>query len=118
MFTIGKTIAELRKKQDLTQVELAERVGVSQSYLARWERGHAQPRPKALEKLAEALNVTVEELVTGGSAQLEVALGVSDGELVSLLQELQRLNESELEALKTVIRGLLARSRMEEVFTR
>ena len=116
--SVGQNIAEIRKLRDITQQELAEKVGVSQSYVARWETGRSQPRPKALEKIADALSVSVEELLVGGKPQLESALNLKDEELVELLRELQHLSDDELQALKTVMRGLLARSRLEQMLTR
>ena len=110
---LGANIAELRKAQELTQRELAEKLSVSQSHLARWETNKLQPRKKALEELAEALNVTVDEIVSGGSRNLENAINVQDKELLQLLRELQYLSEKEVEALKTVMRGLLSRSRIQ-----
>jgi len=110
---IGQNIADLRKGQNLTQRDLAEKLGVSQSHIARWEKEKSQPRKKALEEIANALGVTVEEILAGGKETLKVALEIEDGELLALLKELKNLSDKELEALKTVIRGLLSRSRLE-----
>lgn len=110
---IGQNIAELRKWRDLTQRDLAEKIGISQSHLARWETDRSQPRPKALDQIAKALEVTVEEILSGGRGNLENALNIKDEELLQLLREIQNLSAKELDALKTVIRGLLSRSRIE-----
>lgn len=114
---IGQNIAELRKSQDLTQRELAERLGVSQSHVARWESEKTQPRSRALKQLSEFFGVTVEELLSGGSGNLKTALDVEDQELLELLKELKNLSKDETQALKTVIRGLLARSRLEQTLS-
>lgn len=110
---LGQNIAELRKLRELTQRDLAKLLGVSQSHVAKWETDKAQPRSKALERLAEALDVTVEEILAGGLQGLEKTINIQDQELLGLLKELQHLSDGEIEALKTVIRGLLARSRIE-----
>ena len=114
VMALGQNIAELRKARNLTQRDLAQKLGVSQSHIARWETERSQPRRKALEELAEALEVTVEEIRSGGKESLKVALDIEDKELLSLLQELRNLSGKELEALKTVLRGLLSRSRIEQ----
>lgn len=116
--SVGKVIAELRTERDLTQAQLANKVGVSQSYLARWESGKVLPRPRALKQIARALDVDAEELVEGQRVELEKSLGIQDNELLSLFQEVHALNASELEALKTLLRGLLSRSRMEQMLKR
>jgi transcriptional regulator with XRE-family HTH domain len=111
---IGQNIAEMRKARDLTQRELADKLGVSQSHIARWETERSQPRSKALDSLAEIFEITVEELLSGGSENLKTALEIEDKELLGLLKELRNLSGDEIHALKTVIRGLLARSRIEQ----
>ena len=114
VMAIGQNIADLRKAQNMTQRDLAEKLGVSQSHIARWEKEKSQPRKKALEEIAEALGVTVEEILAGGKETLKAALDIEDGELLLLLKELKNLSGHEMEALKTVIRGLLSRSRIEQ----
>lgn len=111
---IGQNIADLRKARNLTQRDLADKLGVSQSHVARWETERSLPRQKAMEELAEALDVTVDEIRSGGKESLKLALDIEDKELLSLLKELRNLSGKELEALKTVLRGLLSRSRIEQ----
>ena len=50
-------IKELRKKQGLTQIELAKRVGVSMMTIQLWERASTKPNEENLKKLMEVLNV-------------------------------------------------------------
>lgn len=65
--SIGKRIAEARKRKGLSQEELAAAIGVSVGTLSRNELGKSQPRAERLEQLAEALDVTVGWLLTGES---------------------------------------------------
>lgn len=60
---LGKKIQELRKKQGLTQEELAEKTGISARTIQRIENGEVDPRTYTLNKLAEALETSVDELV-------------------------------------------------------
>ena len=53
-----------RKREGLTQAELAEKVFVSQAAVSNWEEGKYPPRRRLLPLIAEALNCTVEELTT------------------------------------------------------
>ncbi len=57
---------ELARGRDLTQVELAKRIGESQQVVNNWKRRGAIPGRK-LAKVARALGVTVEEILTGAS---------------------------------------------------
>ena len=56
-------IKEARKAVGLTQTELAERIGVSQSAVAQWETGITHPSYATLRPLANALGVRVDDLV-------------------------------------------------------
>ncbi|WP_197493212.1 helix-turn-helix domain-containing protein [Woeseia oceani] len=60
---LGQRVAELRKAQDLTQVQLAERLGVSQQTLAHYEVGRLRIAVAMLPALAKELAVSVETLV-------------------------------------------------------
>lgn len=64
--SLGKTIAKFRKERGFTQVELAEKLGVHQSHITRWESDRVRPRQQTLTKLAECLDSSVEELLVGG----------------------------------------------------
>ena len=65
--SIGKKIFELRRTQGLTQKELAEKVHVTNKAVSRWENGYNFPDPAIMDDLAQALGVTVHELIDGKS---------------------------------------------------
>lgn len=56
----------IREEAGLTQRELAERIGVERSSVAKWESGDAFPRGALVGRLAEALNCTIDDLYNGG----------------------------------------------------
>ncbi|MBI3351260.1 MAG: helix-turn-helix transcriptional regulator [Nitrospirae bacterium] len=60
---LGARIKLIRKSSKLTQGKLAERVNLSVEYISRLERGVSEPSFKTLQILAEALNVTVKDLL-------------------------------------------------------
>ena len=59
----GTRLAELRKAAGLSQYELARYVGVPQPNIAFWEQSEKPPRSEVLPKMAEALGVSVEDLL-------------------------------------------------------
>ncbi len=63
MSPIGPRIRELREAAALTQEDLAHQAGISTSTLSRTERGAYQPRLDTLNKLAQALEVPIAELL-------------------------------------------------------
>jgi transcriptional regulator with XRE-family HTH domain len=60
---IGENLKALRTRRLLTQDELAERAGVSQSTIANIERDNAEPQFRTIRKLAKALDVDPTELL-------------------------------------------------------
>ena len=60
-----KRVAQLRKQQELTQQELAERVGVQVLQIRRYESGTSQPTLEVIKQLAIALSVTTDEIIFG-----------------------------------------------------
>lgn len=61
----GKLIQELRKEKGLTQMSLAEKLGVTDRAISKWERGKSFPDVSMLRPLAEALGISVSELLDG-----------------------------------------------------
>ena len=61
--TLGTMIAELRKQRGMTQLELAEQMGVTDKAVSKWERGLSCPDINSIPKLAEILGVSVEDLM-------------------------------------------------------
>lgn len=61
--TLGMVIAELRKSQGMTQLELAEKMGVTDKAVSKWERDLSCPDIHSLPALAEILGVSVDELI-------------------------------------------------------
>ena len=62
----GLKIGDLRKAVGMTQVKLAEILGVSQSTVAQWESGEVMPKTEKLPALAEALGCKIDELFVKG----------------------------------------------------
>lgn len=61
--TLGMMISSLRKSQEMTQLELAEQMGVTDKAVSKWERDISCPDVNSLPKLAEILGVSVDELM-------------------------------------------------------
>lgn len=59
----GRFIAELRKEKNMTQTQLAEKIGVTDKAVSRWERGVGFPDISLLEPLADALDISLLELM-------------------------------------------------------
>ena len=66
-YITGPAIKLLREKQNLTQAELAEKIGVSSKTISKWETAKGLPDITLLQPLAQALGVSVIELMNGES---------------------------------------------------
>ena len=61
----GQRLLEYRKKSNLSQEELAERIGVSRQAVSKWERAEASPDTDNLIMLSKIYGVTLDELING-----------------------------------------------------
>ena len=64
-YVTGAAIKELREKNKMTQLQLAERLGVSDKTISKWETGKGYPDITLLEPIANAFSVSVPELISG-----------------------------------------------------
>ncbi len=63
MLSVGKTISTLRKAQNMTQMELADKLNISFQAVSNWERGQTMPDISKLGELADIFSVTIDELL-------------------------------------------------------
>ena len=108
--SLGSNIVRLRTQRHWKQKDLAERLGLHVRNLVRWENDQARPRPGAMNRLAEVLGVTVEEIETGDPL---TAKRNQDPELSELFGQFLELDPDQRSAIKLVIRDLLALRRLE-----
>ncbi len=62
---IGKFIFQLRKEKNMTQQELATKIGVTDRAVSKWENGRGLPDLSLLKALCDALNITINDLLSG-----------------------------------------------------
>jgi len=67
----SERLKNLRKQAHLTQVDVAEKLGISQPAYASWERGVKKPTQENLVKIAQVLNVSVDYLVGNSEVKLD-----------------------------------------------
>ena len=98
--SIGKTIATLRKTKGWTQVELAEKLNVSDKAVSKWESETGLPEISQLPTMATLFGVTIDYLMTGKTPEKEIVT-ISKAELcaktddVSLAEEVKDLPNDE-----------------------
>ena len=108
--TFGQRLARLRKARGFTQTELGDVLGVSQRVITYYERETGRPPAHLLSRLADALNLSVDELV--GHQPLEEKPPPPDPRLRRKLREAEKLSEPDRKAILRFIDALLAQQRL------
>ena len=72
--TMGARIAALRKEKGMTQLELAQRMNVTDKAVSKWERDKAAPDIRSVPGLAELLGITADALLAATLAHLQPVL--------------------------------------------
>ena len=93
----GQFIARIRKEKNTTQADLAERVGVTDKAVSRWERGVGFPEINTLEPLAKALDISILELMRSQKSDMEEQK-LSENEVTEIMSnavEIARQNQKQ-----------------------
>ena len=88
---IGQFIASRRKNEGLTQVQLAERLGITDRAVSKWETGRSLPDPSIMLELCGLLNINVNELLTGEKLDMENYKENAENNLLRLLLDRKKL---------------------------
>ncbi len=107
MSKIGKKICSLRKEHNMTQVELADQLGISYQAVSNWERGNSMPDIGKLPELADIFNISIDALIGEKSVLIEAAL---NNELVACITQ----NEISVDELDNTL-PLLKPSQVETI---
>lgn len=83
---IGKFISENRKKQNLTQEQLAEKLSISKNAVSKWERGLNLPDVSIMQDLCKILDITLNELFIGEKINDEKYKEIADNNLLEVLE--------------------------------
>ena len=89
---IGKFIAKKRKEKNFTQEQLAERLGVSNKTISKWETGRCLPDYSIVESLCRALDVTMAELFDGEEDEKSIHT-YDNQQILKMLKETQMLKK-------------------------
>ena len=90
---IGKFIAEMRKEQNLTQQDLAEKLGISNKTISKWECGNGMPDYAVMESLCETLSININELLSGERLPSQEYSKKAEENMISLIQERSENNK-------------------------
>ena len=86
---IGKFIASRRKEQGVTQAALAEKLGISDRAISKWETGKAMPDSGIMLELCELLKINVNELLSGERIMAEAYDKRAEENLLAMRREVE-----------------------------
>ena len=90
---IGKFIAECRKQKKLTQLQLADKLGITDKAISKWERGIAMPDASIMLELCDILCISVNELLNGERINMENSTKKNEQLLLDMAKELETKNK-------------------------
>ena len=90
---IGKFISECRKQKNLTQMQLSEKLGITDKAISKWERGIAMPDSSIMLELCEILGISVNELLSGEKIDMENNQN-NEQLLLDMAKEIEKKNKT------------------------
>jgi transcriptional regulator with XRE-family HTH domain len=109
---IGDRIKQLRISLNLTQQELADKVGLSYVQIGRYEKDKSNPSSEILQKLALVLNTSSDYLM-GDSTSVEQQL--NDKELIRQFKEVEKLESEDKHLVKTFIDAFITKKKVQQL---
>ncbi len=100
---IGKNIKKIRTQKGLSQQQLAQKSGISQSFLSDLENGKKSPTVDSLNKICRSLGISLAEFFSRGKTQGFAAL---PAEIINLVDDLRELSPGQIQHLRSFIRSL------------
>ena len=91
---IGKFIAECRKKEGLTQMQLAEKLNLTDRAISKWETGRAMPDTSVMLELCGILKITVNDLLCGEVVTMENYNEKMENSMLEMAKEIERKNKT------------------------
>ena len=91
---IGKFIAACRKEQQFTQLQLADKLGITDKAVSKWERGIAMPDTSLMLELCEILQINVNELLSGEKISMEDKNQKNEKLMLDMAKEIAQKNKT------------------------
>ena len=91
---IGKFIASCRKKANLTQLQLADKLGITDKAISKWERGITMPDTSIMLELCDILGVSVNDLLCGEKINMENSSQKNEQLLLDMAKEIEKKNKT------------------------
>lgn len=111
---LGNRIKDLRKQKNLSQSELADKVGISYAQIGRYETKGAQPPAETLKKIADTLGVTPDFLIYGTSGE-KAKTKLKDADLIQQFQAIESMDEEDKNVVKKLIDAFITKKQLQKM---
>ena len=91
---IGRFIAECRKLKGITQMQLAEKLAITDRAVSKWENGKSMPDAALMLELCDILSISVNELLSGERIDMENNNQKNEQLLLDMAKELEKKNKT------------------------
>jgi len=112
---LAERVQTLRKQAGLTQIELADKIGVSKSQYIRYETKDVQPPANIMNKLADVLGTSVDYLISGDKNERAKA-SLKNSELIQRFKEVDTLPEEEQGVLIKIMSAYVRDYRAKQAY--
>lgn len=104
---IGEFIAQKRKEQELTQMQFADLVGVSNKTVSKWETGARMPDVAIIQNVCDVLKITVNELLAGEEITEKEYIKKTEDNVIGLVRELDEIKETKTSRFIGIVCSIL-----------
>lgn len=103
----GKFISELRKEKNMTQRELADKIGVTDRAISKWENGRGMPDLSLMEPLCNELGISINELLSGERIEPKDYQEKSEENILSTIEYTEKKIKKNSNIFKTIIAAVI-----------
>ena len=105
----GQNLKKVRTERGISQEELAKSAGVHSVQFSRYERGQSAPSIEVVQKIAQTLEISIDQLVFGDQDEVSEK-SIQDRELLELFKKVQGFNDRQKGTVKDLISAFILKA--------
>ena len=113
MNNFSENLKKCRASKNISQEELSKKIEIHSVQFSRYERGQSVPSIEVVQKIADALEVSIDELVNGTSDN-NAEKNINDRELLSMFKKVQLLNDKQKDTVKEFLSAFLFKTDIKQ----
>ena len=113
MNDFAENLKKHRTDRGISQDELAKKIEIHPVQFSRYERGQSVPSIEVVQKIANALEISIDELVYGNQDS-KAEQTISDRELLSMFSKVQLLGEKQKETVKDFLSAFILKTELKQ----